>query len=89
MTCYIVAFQAGLETTRQKVRELLKTYGTYCPIDDTCWAIVTDKKATEIRDHLKTAVGSGDRIFVVRSGTEGAWWNAISTKHTDWLKQHL
>jgi hypothetical protein len=89
MTCYIVSFQSDSAATRQKIRDLLKTYSIYCPINSTCWAIVTEKKATEIRDHVGEALGSEDRIFVVRSGTEAAWRNAISTKHTDWLKKNL
>jgi hypothetical protein len=50
---------------------------------------MSDKKAAEIRDDLKVALGNGDRIFVIRSGTEAAWLNAISQKHSDWLQKNL
>lgn len=89
MTCYIVSFQAKQLAVRQRLRERLKTYPKYCPINNTCWAIVTDQKAAEIRDHLKEVLLSGDRLFVVRSGTEAAWRSAISPKHSEWLKDNL
>jgi hypothetical protein len=89
MTCYIVSFQAKDISVRQQIRNLLKTFKSYCPINTTCWAVVSDKKAAEIRDYLKTALARGDRLFVVRSGSEAAWRNAISSKHSDWLKKYL
>ena len=89
MTCYIVSFQAESEATRLKVREVLRSYGTFCPIDNTCWAIVTDTKASAVRDNIAEVLESGDRLFVFRLGTEGAWRNAISAKHSEWLKKHL
>jgi hypothetical protein len=89
MACYIVSFQAKELAVRQRLRELLKGYGTYCPINNTCWAIVTDKKAAEVRNHLITALKAGDRVFVVRSGTEAAWRGMPTAQQGDWLKKHL
>lgn len=89
MTCYIVSFQVKELAVRQRLRALLKTYPGYCPVNNTCWAILADKKAVEIRDHLMTVLGQGDRLFVVRSGTEAAWRNAISDGHREWLKKNL
>ncbi len=89
MTCYIVSFQAKQLAVRQSLRERLKTYSKYCPINNTCWAIITDQKATEVRDHLVEVLAPGDRLFVVRSGTEAAWRSAISPKHSEWLKDNL
>ena len=89
MTCYIVSFQVAQREAREALRERLKAYGGYCPINDTCWAVMSDKKAAEVRDDLKVALETGDKIFVIRSGTEAAWKNAISQKHTDWLKKNL
>jgi hypothetical protein len=89
MNCYIVSFQATLRSTGDALRERMKAYRAYCPINATCWALMSDKKAAEIRDDLKVALGNGDRIFVIRSGTEAAWLNAISQKHSDWLQKNL
>lgn len=90
MSCYIVTFQAAALQTRQAVREHLKTYGTYCAIHNTCWAVVTDKTAKEIRDEVGVLLKPTDRLFVVRSGTEGAWRNVVgATTAGDWLKRNL
>lgn len=89
MTCYIVSFQAKQLAVRQRLRERLKTYTKFCPINNTCWAIVTDQKASDVRDYLSDLLETGDRLFVIRSGTEAAWRNAISQKHSDWLKKNL
>lgn len=90
MSCYIITFQAALLETRQSIREYLKSYGSYCAIHNTCWAIVTDKKAAVLRDEIAKLVKPGDRVFVVRSGTEAAWRNIAGTvKTSDWLKRNL
>ena len=90
MSCYIVTFQAKELATRQRIRELLKTYPSYCALHNTCWAVVTDQKAVDVRDKLKDLLQPGDRLFVVRSGTEGAWRNVLgSTATSEWLKKNL
>lgn len=89
MTCYIVSFEVKTEAARTKLRERLKTFGGYCPINHTCWAVTSDKKVTEVRDHIAEVLGPGDRLFVVRSGTAAAWRNAYGEKHSEWLKKNL
>jgi hypothetical protein len=89
MTCYIVTFQTNSEATRNEVRELLKSYRYYCPIHDNCWAIKTEEKATQIRDKVYNAMAAGERAFVIRSGTEAAWFNSYGEKNNEWLKENL
>ena len=53
MSCYIVTFDVADSTARSAVEEhLKKEYGAFCPIHEHCWAIVTDKSASQIRDGL-------------------------------------
>ncbi len=89
MTTYIVTFEVNDLTRRKKVKEKLREFGNYCPIHKNAWAIRTDKKAAEIRDFLTPTMVSGDRIFVIRTGTEAAWRNAYGTEHSEWLKEYL
>jgi len=89
MTCYVVTFQTNSEDSRSKVREVLKGYGSYCPIHDYCWAIMTAEKAAQVRDKVKDVLTSGERVFVVRSGTEAAWLNSYGEKNNAWLKENL
>lgn len=88
-TCYIVVFEVATASTKAAIKELLKGYSAQCAITDNCWAIVSDQTAPEVRDHLTTPIKPGDRLYVFRSGTAGAWRNAISEKHNDWLKKYL
>lgn len=89
MTCYIVAFEVASPANKKKVKDGLKAYDFYCPINNNCWAIVTDKKATQVRDNLGAHILSSDRIFVVKSGVEAAWRNAYGKDNSDWLKENL
>jgi hypothetical protein len=89
MTCYIVSFEVAKEETRSKVTGLLKTFSGYCPINRTCWAILSDKKASELRDTVAAALETGDRLFIVRSGTAAAWRNSYGEKNSAWLKKNL
>lgn len=89
MSTYIVSFEIKDPEKKVAVIGKLKAYGTYCPINEYCWAIVTEQKAVEIRDALKVGLEATDRLFVIRSGTEGAWLNAYGTGNTEWLKKHL
>ena len=89
MECYIVTLEVADDAMRQKAHEKLKTYRWYCPVHQNCWAIVSDQGATQIRDSLTPLLGPKDRLFVVRSGTEAAWWNSYGNKHNEWLQQNL
>jgi len=87
--CYIVTFQVASQEAREKLRARLKAYGRFCPIDKNAWAILSDKSAVDIRDDLARDLDSGDRLFVVRSGTEAAWRNPYGPKNSEWLKKNL
>ena len=89
MRCYIVTFDTADVAVRKKVRELLKTYSGHCPVHRHCWAILTDRKAPQIRNHIAALLGPKDRLFIVRSGTAAAWKNSYGPKHTEWLKNNL
>ena len=89
MQCYIVTFEVSDEDVRGRVRERLEAYGHFCPIHKYCWAIMSDEKPVQIRSDLAEVLGPSDRLFVVRSGTESAWWNSYGSKHNEWLKKYL
>jgi hypothetical protein len=48
---------------------------------------VTDRNAVQVHDHLRQFIDADDRLFVVRSGGEAAWSNAICKD--EWLKEYL
>ncbi len=89
MTCHIVTFDVKNDDSRGSIYERLKSYGTYCPIHDNCWAIVTDQTAVMVRDHLMEIIESPDKIFVIKSGIESAWSSTYGQGNVDWLKEKL
>lgn len=89
MSCYIVTFETHSDASRERVTERLKSLHGYCPIHRYCWAMLTDKTAKELRDAVVEVMQPGERIFVIRSGTEAAWKNSYSEKNNEWLKKNL
>ena len=87
--CYIITFEIADPTTRTALTERLKAYGSFCPIHEHCWAILTDQSAAQIRDFLTSLLGPTDRLFVIRSGTEAAWLRSYGESHNEWLKKYL
>ncbi len=75
MTCYIVAFEVADAAAKEKLKAALKAYGTYCPINDNCWAVVTAQTAVQVRDNLMSFISATDKIFIIKSGVEAAWRN--------------
>lgn len=69
------------------LHEAIKGYGTWAHISESTWAIVTVDKPSEVRDHIKSLLTPGSRLFVLRSGTVAAWSNVICS--ADWLKKYL
>lgn len=89
MTTYIVTFEVNDATRRSALKDKLKMYGVYCPINENCWAIVSEQTPTQIVDYLATVLVAQDRIFAIRSGTQAAWRNAYGEKNSEWLKERL
>lgn len=91
MKCYVVTFEAESQKAREAVKEKLKTYGSYCPIHEHCWAVLTEKSSVNIRDDLRSLIEeeAPRRVFVVRSGTEAAWFNNYGEAYDKWLKDNL
>ena len=89
MTTYIVTFEVNDDLKKNQIKEKLKQYSGYCPIHDSCWAIISDQSAVQILNFLSTDLPASERIFVIRSGIEAAWTNPYSTNNSEWLKERL
>ena len=86
MQCYIISFQTSL-SDRTRLESAMKSYGIWAKITPDTWAVVSGKTAEVIRDHILSNLAPGDRLAVIRSGTEAAWSNALASNN--WLKKHL
>jgi hypothetical protein len=88
MSCYIITYdlmRPGKDYS--SLIQAIKSYGTWGKITESCWAIVSTSSASAIRDFLSQHIDINDRLFVIKSGGEAAWRNAIAS--TDWLKRNL
>ncbi len=88
MATYVITFEVD-DSRKHSLKERLKKFKTYCPIHGNCWAVVSNKKPTEIIDFLSDSLSGQDRVFIIRSGTESAWRNAYGEEHSKWLKGKL
>ena len=87
MPCYLVCYEPS---AAPKVRKhLLAGYPAQCRVTDTVWAIVTDQKPKEIVDSFASVLAPQDRLFVIRTGGEGAWVNPFGPTFTEWLRTNL
>lgn len=86
MSCYIIGCEVKEEASRDSLKEAIKEYSRWARITDNTWAVVTAKTAVEIRNDLREISGI-DRLFVVKSGVEAAWFNSLCSNK--WLQENL
>ena len=77
----------GSSLDYQELLGAIKSYGTWAHITQSTWAVVTEDKASEVRDHILSYLPSDSRLFVVKSGSIAAWRNPIC--RSEWLKKNL
>lgn len=71
----------------KKIFEYFKSFGTWAKITESTWAIVTEKKAKEVRDEILEILPVESKLFVIKSGGIAAWRNVIC--RNEWLKNNL
>lgn len=69
------------------IYEYIKSFKTWAKITESTWAILTDKKTSEVRTEIQSILPSKSRIFVIKSAGVAAWSNVIATN--EWLKKHI
>ena len=89
MTTYIVTFEVNDANRKKHLDEKLRQFDNYCPIHSSCWAVVSNQTAAEVRSALVEVLNASDRIFVIRSGVAAAWRNTYGEKNSKWLKDKL
>lgn len=87
MKCYIISYDLRNDRNYDALYKAIKSYPKWAHVVESTWAVVTTRKAVQIRDYLTTKVDDDDRVFVIKSGTEAAWKNSIC--RNEWLKDNL
>jgi len=90
LSAYLIAYdlRGDADSSRyEALQEAIKAYGTWAHVTESCWIIVTEEKAKEVRDGLAQWVTPGDRLFVLKSASVAAWRNVIC--RSEWLKENI
>jgi hypothetical protein len=87
MLCYVINVEAQDAQTLAAMHAAVKNFSGWARITSSCWAVMTDQPAKAVRDELAAILQPGDRLFVLRSGTEAAWRNVRCSN--EWLKKNL
>ena len=89
MSSYIVSYdlKGATPTQYETVAERIKSIGAWGKVLESTWVVVSDKSAIEIRDHISSVLSSNDRLLVVESNHEAAWFNAICKNK--WLVDNI
>lgn len=87
MKCYIVTYDLRIQRNYEALLNAIKTYNKWGKITESTWAIVTEQSSTEIRNYLTQFMDNDDRLFIIKTGGEAAWKNAMA--NNEWLKENL
>lgn len=67
--------------------EAIKSYQTWGKITESVWAIVSNNNPNDIATFLHQFIDRNDRLMIIQSSRNAAWYNAIAEK--EWLQQNL
>jgi hypothetical protein len=90
MATYVVGYDIHPTKgeTYGELIEALKKYDYWWHHLDSTWLIVTDDKASTIRDNLKQHMKSDDQLIVIKTCDVGAWYG-FSDRGSKWLKDNI
>lgn len=89
MSTYLVSYdlrKPGRDYS--KLYAAIRSYPRWAHILESDWAVVTDKSAIEVRDHLIRHVDANDALTVITARIPAAWIG-IDQKVAAWLKENL
>ena len=86
--CYIILYDLiSPGQDYNSLIEAIKSYGTWGKLTESAWAIVSSDSASSIAAHLRKYMDTNDRLVVILSGKEAAWYKAMA--NSEWLKTNL
>ena len=92
MKVYQINYDLRKQRNYDELYKKIKAYGTWCRPLKSCWMIVSEKTAEQVRNDLRQAMDNDDGLLVTRLQQEAAWVNLDSDKDnsmTDWLKKYI
>ena len=67
--------------------EAIKSYNGWAHVTESCWIVVSDNTAVQIRDSLRLRIRSCDRLAVIQTAHVAAWSNVLCDG--TWLQNNL
>ncbi|WP_085625538.1 MULTISPECIES: hypothetical protein [unclassified Pseudomonas] len=77
MATYLIIYETQSEITQKILDGLIKNLGESMQITSNLWALKTEIPAKELRNSLRDQLSNKDRLMVVKSGREAAWYNSL------------
>lgn len=91
MSTYIIAYDVAADQNSQAVYnqlyDIIRSYGTWARITESCWAVLTNRTAVEVRDALLAVMRRTDRLMVIQVVRNAAWNNIICD--SNWLERNV
>lgn len=84
---YLISYDLKAEDDYSRLHKYIKSYPTWAHINESLWAIKTEKNVETIRDEIIELMNKGSSIFVIKSGIESAWCHVLCSN--EWLQKHL
>lgn len=91
MFTYIITYDIVADQTSQAVYnqlyDVIRSYGTWARITESCWVVLTSRTAVEVRDSLLAVMRRNDRLMVIQAVRNAAWNNVICD--SNWLQRNV
>lgn len=86
---YIVTFSV-LSTTQsyEMLISEIKSSNEWAKLNQQCYLVMSNEKASELRDRLRKHLLVGEQLFVAKILAPAAWTGA-SKELTEWIKKAL
>ncbi len=86
---YIVTYDL-IDTNKnyEGLLKLLKSEPAWACLGGSSYLVNSEKSAVELRDHLKTALDSDDKLYVGQAQTPAAW-TGMPKDVSEWIKKYL
>lgn len=86
--CYLIMYD--LRVPGRNYRDLIdaiKRYPQWGHLTESAWAVLSNKSTVDIREDLKRYIDINDRLIVVQSGRNAAWFNCLASD--SWIHENI
>lgn len=92
MKVYQINYDLRKQRNYEELYKKIMSLGNWCHPLESCWLIVSEKKASQIAEELFKVMDSDDGLLVTRLLNEASWYNLDSEGMkdvTNWLQENL